>query len=66
MNYQIKTIWENNRRLGFIARRSVIYGCAQEVSDGWMYSRHIIAPLWVGNYSTRKLATEALKNDQRS
>ncbi len=36
-------------------------GIAQGIPDGWMFSASIIAPLWLGNYATRRKAIEAMK-----
>lgn len=47
--------------IGFIARRSVIVGIHQEVSDGWMITKKITQSLWSGNFETRKEARLALE-----
>lgn len=57
-NNQIKSIWHNNIHIGFIARRSSVIGCAQEIPDGWMINTD--KRNWSGNFKTRKLAREAL------
>jgi len=58
--HEIKTVYENDICMGFIARRSVIHGMAQEINNGWMFTKYIIAPLWIGNYPTRKRAIKSL------
>lgn len=67
-DYQIKSIYEGNMRIGFIARRSTIIGCTDSIQDGWMAVEKLSYPpcFWWGNYNTRKEAAEALKAEALS
>lgn len=61
--HQIKSVFENGMRIGFIARRSAIIGWACDLPDGWMIIHALsYAPCqWWGNFKTRKEAVSALK-----
>jgi len=58
---EIETVAEGDVRIGFRARRSVLYGWAQGIEDDWYVTRDVVDPNWIGGYSTRCKAREALK-----
>ena len=47
--------------VGFIARRSVIIGIDQHTPDGWMITKSVVKPFWIGGYKNRKDAREVLE-----
>ena len=57
---EIKSVFEDDICIGYIARRSAILRTTKGINDMWMYSPTIVAPMWLGNYLTRKEAIEAL------
>ena len=63
INYhaQIQSVFVNDIRIGFIARRSIIIGCTQEIPDGWMCTKNIVKPEWFGNFPKRKEARKAIE-----
>lgn len=58
---EIISYFENGRCIGFICRRSVVFGCAQEIQNGWIACEGLLSHKWVGNFSTRKEAVAFLR-----
>ena len=58
----VKTVSIRGKNIGFIVRRSFLYGISDRNPNGWMITLNILNPMWVGNYSTRRAARVALQN----
>lgn len=53
---EIKSVNCRGKRIGFIARRSAIFGFAQDIEDTWCATTNIIAPEWITSFANRKEA----------
>ena len=57
VNYkkEVITVLDHNKVvLGFITRRDVLYGIAQELDPHWFATKSLVSPKWVGAFSKRK------------
>lgn len=59
--YEITSYFENSRCIGFICRRSIVFGSAQGIPDGWITCQGLLSHKWMGNFPTRKEAVAFLR-----
>lgn len=58
---EIISIFENDTCIGFMCRRSVVFGFMLGVPDGWVITKSMLNLIWEGNFATRKEAIEYLR-----
>jgi hypothetical protein len=61
----ITVLNHNNMVVGYLARRSVIFGFAQEIPDGYVFTKSIVKPDWQGNYPTKRDAVKNLDKEEK-
>lgn len=60
---EVKTVIHNGLVIGFMVRREVLWGCAQEIPNFWAVTTSLLDPDWQEGFATKK---EARKYLQRS
>lgn len=58
---EILSLFDKGMCIGFICRRSVVYGITQGIENGWIATQSMHEPKWKGNFPTRKAAREYLE-----
>ena len=63
---EIKSVFQGNVRIGYIARKSAVMGCVDNIPNGWIAAPEpSYTSNWSGNYKTRKEAIVALKESNQ-